>query len=110
MGSKTPEKVFYYHYKHDPAGEVNNYAYEVLNIAHHTEMEDFDENAFVIYRPIYESSVYKLGAYLDARPLTMFMERVVKDGKEMDRFTKITDPATVSVLEKIRDKMYENFY
>ncbi len=35
-----PDKGFYYHYKHDPNGLVNNYAYEVLNIGHHTEEED----------------------------------------------------------------------
>jgi hypothetical protein len=25
----VPEPGFYYHYKHDPNGTVNNYAYEV---------------------------------------------------------------------------------
>ena len=103
---KVPKKGFYYHYKHDPKGEVNSYAYEVLNIAHHTEIESWDENAFVIYRPLYESSVYKLGKHWDARPLHMFMESVVKGRKEMKRFTKITNPKIISELEQIRDKMY----
>lgn len=37
---QTPEKGFYYHYKHDPNGSFDNYAYEVLNIGHHTESMD----------------------------------------------------------------------
>ena len=109
---KTPEKGFYYHYKHDPKGSINNYAYEVLNIAHHTEIEGWDENAFVVYRPLYSSKVYENGKHWDARPLGMFMENVKgprqggASGLEMNRFTKITDPKIISELEKIRDKMY----
>lgn len=38
----TPELGFYYHYKHDPTGAVNNYAYEILNIGHHTEIDGLD--------------------------------------------------------------------
>jgi len=30
----------------------------------------------------------------------------MKDGKEMERFTKITDPKIIAELEKIRDAMY----
>lgn len=101
-----PEKGYYYHYKHDPKGEVNNYAYEVLNVGHHTEIENWDENAFVIYRPLYESSVYKRGKHWDARPMAMFMERVVKEGKEMERFAKITDSEIITKLEEIKNKMY----
>ena len=109
----TPEKGFYYHYKHDPEGSVNNYAYEVLNIAHHTEVEDWDENAFVIYCPIYESTVYKAGKHWDARPLKMFMENVENEqgesllkGGRMKRFTRITDEKVIAELEKIKKEMY----
>ena len=106
-----PEKGFFYHYKHDPKGSIDNYAYEVLNIAHHTEMHGKgDEGLLVIYRPLYEAFVYKEGRHWDARPLPMFMENVAKEGKEIKRFTKITDPKIISELEKIRDKMYENIY
>ena len=101
------EKGFYYHYKHDPKVSINNYAYEVLNIAYHTEIHGWEESAMVVYRPLSESAgVYKIGKYWDTRPLAMFIEYVVKDGKEMKRFTKITDPKIISELEKIRDKMY----
>lgn len=34
---KVPEVGFYYHYKHDPTGSVNNYAYEVVGVGFHTE-------------------------------------------------------------------------
>ena len=62
----------------------------------------------VIYRPLYEAKVYTAGKHWDARPLAMFMENVVNDGKEMLRFTKITDPKIISELEKIRDRMYDS--
>lgn len=103
---KEPEKGFYYHYKHDPQGEVTNYAYEVLNVAHHTEVKDLNEGALVIYRPLYLAKVYEMGKHWDARPLAMFMENVIKDGKEIPRFTKITDPKIILELEKIKEEMY----
>lgn len=104
---QKPEPGFYYHYKHDPSGEVGNYAYEVLNIGHHTEIDGLEESAMVVYRPLYESAgVYKIGKHWDVRPLAMFMESVVKDGKEMQRFTKITDQGVIKALEKIRDTLY----
>ena len=101
-----PEKGFYYHYKHDPAGSINNYAYEVVNIAHHTEIDGLDESAMVVYAPLYESSVYKAGKHWDVRPISMFMETVEKEGKTIQRFRKITDPQIISELEKIKKMMY----
>lgn len=103
------ENGFYYHYKHDPKGDVGNYAYEVLNIGHHTEMHDTgDDGLLVIYRPLYEAFVYKEGKHWDARPLPMFLESVIKDGKEMDRFSKIKDPVIIEQLEKIKNSMYQD--
>ena len=60
----------------------------------------------VVYRPLYDAPVYKLGGHWDVRPLPMFMEKVEKDGKVMDRFTKITDPDTLAQLEQIKSEMY----
>ncbi len=101
---KTPELGFYYHYKHDPAGAINNYAYEVMATAKSSEVET---EKFVIYRPIRESDYYEGGKYWAARPLEMFMENVEKDGKTLPRFQKITDEKVISELEKIRDEMYK---
>ena len=98
---KVPEKGFYYHYKHDPKGPFNNYAYEVLGIARHTE----DESLSVIYRPLYENR-YLEGMDCSNRPLEMFMEDVTKDGKTFPRFTKITDEAIISELKTIKSHMY----
>lgn len=104
---KVPEKGFYHHYKHDPAGSVNNYAYEVMGVGHHTEDDCRPEDAnLVVYRPLYESSVYKAGKLFDIRPLEMFMESVTKDGKTFPRFQKITEPDVIAELTKIRDEMY----
>lgn len=105
--AKVPEKGFYYHYKHDDAGEINNYAYEVLGVGHHTEDDcrEVDIN-MVVYRPLYESSVYKAGKFFDLRPLEMFMEEIVKDGKTIPRFKKIEDQDIISKLKKIKHEMY----
>jgi hypothetical protein len=106
--TQVPEKGFYYHYKHDAKGPVNNYAYEVLGVGIHTEdgCVPEDEN-MVVYRPLYESSVYTAGKFFDIRPLGMFMENVTKGGKTLSRFTKITDSGVVTMLETIRQKMYD---
>ncbi len=113
LPKRVPEVGFYYHYKHDPAGPVDNYAYEVLGVGFHTE-DNFREGEahFVIYRPLYPSSVYKAEQGLgvpcfDARPLEMWMGQVEKDGVSIPRFTKITDPATISELGDIRDEIYK---
>ena len=105
---KVPEKGFYYHYKHDPVGLVNNYAYEVLGAGHHTEDDARPEDVnMVVYRPLYESAgVYKAGKMFDLRPLDMFYEEVIKDGKTLPRFVKINDKDIIAQLEKIREHMY----
>ncbi len=101
--AKVPEKGFYYHYKHSADKAVNDYAYEVVGVGTHTEEEN---TFFVVYRPLYESSVYKAGKLFDLRPIDMWMGDVEKDGKTFPRFTKITDTETISKLEKIKGKMY----
>lgn len=99
---------FYHHYKHDPSKGIADYAYEVLNIGHHTEIENFEESAMVVYRPLYESAkVYKEGKHWDVRPLNMFMEDVIKDGKTFPRFKKIIDNNIIEQLSKKRDEMYK---
>jgi hypothetical protein len=104
---QKPEKGFYYHYKHDSTKGDFDYAYEVLNIGHHTEIDGLDESAMVIYRPLYETAgVFTAGKHWDVRPLNMFMEEVTKDGKTFSRFQKITDPEIIQKLEQKRDEMY----
>lgn len=102
--SPLPEPGFYYHYKHDPNGPENGYAYEVMGVGHHTE----DEKTFlVVYRPLYDwALVYKLGRMFDLRPLEMFMEAVDKSEYQGPRFTKIEDPKLIERLEAVRDEMY----
>jgi len=97
----TPEKGFYYHYKHDSNSSLNNYSYEVISIGTHTETKE----KFVIYRSLYQTESQG-GANYWLRPLEMFMENVEKDGKLFPRFQKITDPNIISELEKIRGEMY----
>ncbi len=98
---RVPQKGFYYHYKHDPSGAFNNYAYEVVGLARHTE----EQTRLVIYRPLYENT------YLDAedfsvRPLDMFNENVIKNEVPVPRFSLITDLEIISKLEEIKARMY----
>lgn len=112
MPKQVPEPGFYYHYKHDPNGPVNNYAYEVMGVGFHTEDDPRPGEAhFLVYRPFYEASVYKASKQLcipcfDNRPLEMWMETIEKKGEKTPRFQKITDPAVTAALEKIRGEMY----
>jgi hypothetical protein len=103
----VPENGFYYHYKHEPNGPVNKYAYELLGVGVHTEDDCRPEDAsLAIYRPLYEAAVYKAGKLFDVRPLEMWMETVTKNGVTIPRFQKITDPEVIVELVKIRDQMY----
>lgn len=105
--TRVPENGFYYHYKHDPRGAVNNYAYEYMGVGVHTEDDCRPEDAnMVIYRPLYEASVYKAGKLCDLRPLDMWMGEVEHGGKTVRRFQKITDPAVLVELTAIRNRMY----
>ncbi len=109
---RVPQSGFYYHYKHDPKGDVGNYAYEVLGVGFHTEDDARPgEEHFVIYRPLYEASVYKASKDLgiscfDARPLEMWMGDVTKNGKTFPRFMRISDPEIIKQLKNIRVEMY----
>jgi len=104
----TPEPGYYYHFKHDPHGTLNNYAYEVLGVGHHTEDDSRPEDSYmVVYRPLYkDSSLYKNGKMFALRPLAMFMEDVERDGMRTPRFRAITNPGIIAELDKIRTRMY----
>lgn len=91
---------FYYHYKHDPAGPLENYAYEVIGIARHTE----DGSYGVLYRPLYKNEYLDVDFYI--RPLGMFLETVTRNGIETPRFSPIEDPELVDKLTEIRGQMY----
>ncbi len=105
---KVPQPGLYYHYKHDPNGAVNNYAYRVVGVGAHTEDNCRPEDVFmVVYRPVYEASVYKAGKLFDLRPLEMWMEDVTKEGKTFPRFQMITDAEVISELEAIEKVLYD---
>lgn len=112
MPEKVPEPGFYHHYKHDPKKGVNDHAYEVVGIGFHTEDNAREGEAhFLIYRPLYDQNVFHAQAKLklpcfDARPLKMWMEDVVVDGKTVPRFKKITDPRVIKELVIVREGMY----
>jgi hypothetical protein len=106
--SNVPPKGFYYHYKHDPKGAVNNYAYEVVGVGCHTEDDCRPEDAsMVAYLPLYDNaSVYRAGKFFDLRPLDMWMGTVERDGHTVLRFQAISDPEVVAELTLIKHQMY----
>jgi hypothetical protein len=97
----NPEPGFYYHYKHDPQGPVNDYAYEVISVGTHTETKE----KLVVYRSLYKTETQG-GSNYWLRPLEMFLETVTKDGNTFPRFQKVTDPRLITELESIRTEMY----
>lgn len=104
---ERPEPGYYYHYKHDPDGAVNNYAYRIHGVGHHTEDDcrPMDQH-MLVYRPLYNAFVYQNGKMFDLRPLHMFYEKAEWKGKLVERFTKITDPAVIAELKEIESEMY----
>jgi len=74
-----PGAGYYYHYKHDPNGPLNNYAYFIYGVGHHTEDDCRPEDAFMqVYRPLYETAyAYQNGGMFDLRPLYMFYKPAI---------------------------------
>jgi Protein of unknown function (DUF1653) len=103
-----PEPGYYYHFKHDPNGPINNYAYYIYGVGHHTEDDCRPEDAFMqVYRPLYEEAyAYRHGGMFDLRTLPMFFEPAVRNGQKMPRFTRILDPDVIAQLEAIKARMY----
>jgi len=109
------EKGYYYHYKHDPVIE-HDAVYEVVGTAlnaesggamHSDDPSDFLKDEVVLYRPLFKNSlVYKNGKRFWIRPVSMFFNTVEKNGKTMNRFTKITDSKLIKKLEQIKKEMY----
>lgn len=105
---ELPEPGYYYHFKHDPDGPVNNYAYYIYGVGHHTEEDCPAADAFMqVYRPLYEEAyAYRHGGLFDLRPLHMFFQPAERRGKTVARFTKIVDPRVIEQLAAIKSRMY----
>jgi hypothetical protein len=108
LPEQLPEPGYYYHFKHDPTGPLNNYAYYIYGVGHHTEDDCRLEDAFMqVYRPLYEEAyAYRNGGLFDLRPLHMFYQPAQREGREVPRFTKITDPSVIAELAAIKTRLY----
>ncbi len=112
LPKQFPENGFYYHYKHDPQGPINNCVYEVLGIGFHTDTEpDSNEAHFVIYRALHEDFILKDTQSLKTpcyytRPLKIWNENVNKNNAIIPRFKKITDLSVIKELQKIKKLLY----
>jgi adenosine kinase len=84
---KVPEPGYYYHYKHDSIGTVNNYAYYVHGVGHHTEDDCRAEDQFMlVYQPLYDAYVYTHGKMFDLRPIQKSLHNcVLSNGKCIPR-------------------------
>ena len=105
---QRPKPGYYYHFKHDPDGPIDNYAYYIYGVGHHTEDDCRADDAFMqIYRPLYESAyAVRNGGLFDLRPLRMFYEPAQWQGNRVPRFTEITDPEVIAQLRAIRARLY----
>ncbi len=102
------KKGFYYHFKHDRNGPINNCAYEVLGAAINSDFEEDDLGyTGVIYRPLYVNELLaKEGSSFFRRASADFISEKVNNGIAVKRFTEISDREVISKLEAIRDEMY----
>jgi hypothetical protein len=105
---ELPQPGYYYHFKHGPHGPVNNYAYYIYGVGHHTEGDCREADAFMqVYRPLYEDSyAFRNGGLFDLRPLHMFFDPAELEGRKVPRFTRITDPSVIARLAAIKARMY----
>lgn len=105
---ELPEPGYYYHFKHDPDGRVNNYAYYIYGVGHHTESDCRPDDAFMqVYRPLYEEAyAYRNGGLFDLRPVHMFYQPAHREGKEVPRFIRIIAPDVIAQLQAIKARMY----
>jgi hypothetical protein len=55
-------------------------SYEVIGVARHSETLE----EMVVYKALYESEFGKNSLWV--RPKAMFLEKIIHEGKEMDRF------------------------
>jgi hypothetical protein len=108
LPKNLPEPGYYYHFKHDPNGPLNNYAYYIYGVGHHTEDDCRPEDAFMqVYRPLYEEAyAYRNGGLFDLRPLHMFYQSAQRAGRDVPRFARITDPAVIAQLAAIKARLY----
>lgn len=90
-----PVKGVYYHYKHDPNGEINNFAYEVLGVAQDTETGKFS----VVYKPLYKIKSQEPIDFF-VRPLKMFNEEIEVSSKLVRRFSLVTDLTTLRLIRE----------
>ncbi len=79
MNDPKPKIIEKGKYLHTKSGRF----YEVLGVALHTETNE----QLVIYRPLYDNSTYEIFA----RPYTMFIEMIILNNREVQRFEKVAE-------------------
>lgn len=78
---ETIKPGIYHHYK------SKEKLYKVIGVAKHSEtMEDM-----VVYQALYNIPEFGGEGVMFVRPLEMFLENVVVDGKEIPRFTFVSE-------------------
>src|SRR5438477_12486251 len=105
---QRPESGYYYHFKHDPAGPLNNYAYYIYGVGHHTEDDCRTEDSFMqVYRPLYENFLRLPERRFVRPPTAVHVSQARHPGGERGvRFTKITDPVVITELQALKTRLY----
>jgi len=101
----VPTLGFYYHFKHDPEGPINNHAYELIGVGIGQDSERVD----AVYRKLYDDDTYERPdgfRFLCLRSLRSWMGEVAVGDTHVPRFQRITDPRWISALTRIRNEMY----
>src|SRR5258707_5909875 len=100
---RLPQPGYYYHFKHDPAGPVNNYAYYIYGVGHHTEDDCPPEDAFMqVYRPLYDKAyAVRNCAMFDLRPLRMFYRPARSKLQLVPRLTEVNDSEVIAHFRAI---------
>ncbi len=104
---RIPEPGFYRHRKHDPAKGATHMTYYVFGVGPHTEDDCAPrDRAMLSYLPLYKSDDFPAGPYHFNRPLEMFYDPAIVDGKPEPRFIRVTDAATIERLRQTYREMY----
>lgn len=88
---------FYYHFKHNTE-DIYDHSYVIVGYGFDAEKDC----EVIFYKPLYEVEIFK-NSDMDVfvRSVDNFTERIERDGKTFERFSKIIDE---KIIEELKSK------